>query len=113
MTSSRLSLIAALCALTLVGACHRQTREERLATVTGRANQVEIQHMLNDEFLIAIPEVKAKSDYFLHQARSGVLTREQAAKSLRLWLDAYVAAHPADVQKVQAHYGYKNTSGTH
>ena len=100
----RVSPLALLLPLALSTACRPSSsaREQRLASASGTANRIEVARMLGDQHLITIPEVKAKADYYTIQYRTGKMTPEASAKALRLWLDAYVAAHPDTVAAVQA-----------
>lgn len=65
------------------------------------AHQSVIKH-LNEEGLITVPAVKAKSDELMAQIRENKMTISQGAEVFDKWLTEYIAAHPKEVADAKA-----------
>lgn len=89
--------VVALAPMTIT-ACERADVEQEepteLQSTEGNANQEEVMALLHEQRLITVPEVKAQSDHFIQQYRSGEMTREEAAQALRRWIENWVRENP-------------------
>lgn len=65
------------------------------------AHQSVIKH-LNEEGLITVPAVKAKSDELMNEIRQNKMTISQGAEVFDKWLTEYIAAHPKEVAEAKA-----------
>lgn len=83
-----------LLAVSAMAACSPATTDDALESTDGTANQERVREMYIEQKLITIPEVKAESDRWIAAYRSGEITREEAAKEFRKWLEQWVAENP-------------------
>lgn len=66
------------------------------------ADHKDVIRKLNQDGMLRIPEVRAKSDSFLAEAKSQHVRIEVAAHDFNLWLTEYASTHPGEVAKAKA-----------
>jgi len=56
---------------------------------------------LNQEGMLLIPAVRAKSDSMMKEIQAGKMNIEGGAAAFDVWLTTYAAAHPAEIEKAK------------